>query len=208
MISTPMAGHVGVLGGTFDPIHIGHLILAEEARDQLDLSIVYFVPAGNPPHKRERRSGPGGRPSADDRAGACGQSTRFRVSRWMPTAPARTTPLTWCTSFRVNFRPAARLYFLMGFDSLADLPELARAGEAHGGLPPGGADPLQRADRIGATWKRLCPASSERVTLLDMPELEIASHQIQDACAQAAASATWCRTPVCEYIREQGLYNG
>ena len=49
---------VGVLGGTFDPIHIGHLILAEEARDQLKLDLVYFVPAGNPPHKQGRRLTP------------------------------------------------------------------------------------------------------------------------------------------------------
>ncbi len=52
------ARRVGVLGGTFDPIHIGHLILAEEARDQLDLEIVYFVPAGDPPHKRDRHLAP------------------------------------------------------------------------------------------------------------------------------------------------------
>jgi nicotinate-nucleotide adenylyltransferase len=43
---------MGVLGGTFDPVHLGHLILAEEARDQLGLSTVYFVPAGDPPHKQ------------------------------------------------------------------------------------------------------------------------------------------------------------
>ena len=54
----PKVVRVGVLGCTFDPIHVGHLILAEEARDQLDLSIVYLVPAGNPPHKLDRRLAP------------------------------------------------------------------------------------------------------------------------------------------------------
>jgi len=57
-VELPPGARVGVLGGTFDPIHIGHLILAEEARDQLDLSVVYFVPAGDPPHKQGRRLAP------------------------------------------------------------------------------------------------------------------------------------------------------
>ena len=49
---------VGILGGTFDPIHIGHLILAEEAWFQLGLDAVYLVPAGSPPHKQGRRMAP------------------------------------------------------------------------------------------------------------------------------------------------------
>ncbi|MEI2420164.1 adenylyltransferase/cytidyltransferase family protein, partial [Arthrospira platensis SPKY2] len=46
---------IGILGGTFDPIHIGHLILAEEAWFQLRLDRVYLVPAGDPPHKQDQR---------------------------------------------------------------------------------------------------------------------------------------------------------
>ena len=49
---------VGILGGTFDPIHIGHLAIAEEAREALGLERVLFVPAGLPPHKPDRRSRP------------------------------------------------------------------------------------------------------------------------------------------------------
>ena len=49
---------IGILGGTFDPPHIGHLILAEEAYHQLHLNRVYFVPAGDPPHKRHLRLSP------------------------------------------------------------------------------------------------------------------------------------------------------
>ena len=45
---------VGIMGGTFDPIHIGHLILGETAYEQFDLDQVLFMPAGNPPHKRRR----------------------------------------------------------------------------------------------------------------------------------------------------------
>ena len=46
---------VGIMGGTFDPIHIGHLILAQAAYEQLGLDKVLFIPAGKPPHKRDRK---------------------------------------------------------------------------------------------------------------------------------------------------------
>mgnify|MGYP002554670264 CR=1 FL=1 len=45
---------IGIMGGTFDPIHIGHLILGEAAYEQFGLDEVWFLPAGNPPHKRNR----------------------------------------------------------------------------------------------------------------------------------------------------------
>lgn len=48
---------VGIMGGTFDPIHIGHLILAECAYEQFQLDTVLFLPSGNPPHKPERKDG-------------------------------------------------------------------------------------------------------------------------------------------------------
>lgn len=48
---------IGIMGGTFDPIHVGHLILGEKAYEQLGLDKILFMPAGNPPHKPEPRNG-------------------------------------------------------------------------------------------------------------------------------------------------------
>lgn len=47
---------IGIMGGTFDPIHMGHLILGEKAYEQLELDKVLFMPCGNPPHKRNRKA--------------------------------------------------------------------------------------------------------------------------------------------------------
>ena len=52
---SPRRQRIGVLGGTFDPIHIGHLVVADNALQQLDLDTVLFAPAGKPPHKPDRQ---------------------------------------------------------------------------------------------------------------------------------------------------------
>ena len=70
----------GIMGGTFDPIHIGHLILGESAYDQFGLDRILFMPAGNPPHKRDRR----GRASDEERVERRGTATR--TVRWRSCA--------------------------------------------------------------------------------------------------------------------------
>ena len=75
-----MAGSVGVLGGTFDPIHLGHLAIADEVRETLGLERILFVPAGIPPHKPDRMIS-----SAADRVGmvrlAIADNPAFELSR-------------------------------------------------------------------------------------------------------------------------------
>ena len=85
---------VGIFGGTFDPIHIAHLILVEEARYCLQLDQVLLVPAGDPPHKQGREVSP-----VEDRVRMCDWPQPKRTT-WLsaastPTGQARTTPLTW-----------------------------------------------------------------------------------------------------------------
>lgn len=57
---------IGIMGGTFDPVHIGHLILGEAAYQQFGLNSVWFMPAGNPPHKQNRTGRAGGRTACGD----------------------------------------------------------------------------------------------------------------------------------------------
>lgn len=200
----PTPVRVGVLGGTFDPIHIGHLILAEEARDQLDLSIVYLVPAGDPPHKRERRLAP-----VDDRLQmierAIAGNPVFRASRVDADRPGPHYTLDMVRIFQEQLPLGGELYFLMGYDSLAELPGWHRPQE------------LVAACRLVALtrynvpldWGHLearLPGIRERVTLLDMPELEISSNQIQ-ARVRAGRSIRYLVPEAArEYIEENGLY--
>ncbi|MBI3864841.1 MAG: nicotinate-nucleotide adenylyltransferase [Planctomycetia bacterium] len=109
---------LGIFGGTFDPVHYGHLLLAEQCREQCRLDQVWFIPAGVPPHKVSEAIA-AGRVRAEMLDLAIAGHEAFRVDR---REIARTTPsytVDTLTEIRTEF-PAARLFFLMGADSLRD----------------------------------------------------------------------------------------
>lgn len=204
MPDRPANVRVGVLGGTFDPIHIGHLILAEEARDQLDLSIVYFVPAGDPPHKRERRLAP-----VAERLRmielATADNPIFQPSRVDADRPGPHYTLDMVHVFRDQLPPGGELYFLMGFDSLTELPRWHRPAEL---LAACRLVALTRYN-VPLDWAYLeaqLPGLRQRVTLLDMPELEIASNQIQARVRAGRSIRYLVPEAVRDYIATQGLY--
>jgi nicotinate-nucleotide adenylyltransferase len=195
---------LGVLGGTFDPVHLGHLILAEEARDQLGLSVVYFVPAGDPPHKQGRRLAP-----VEDRLRmielAIAGNDRFRASRVDADRPGPHYTLDMVRIFQAQLPPGGELYFLMGYDSLAELPTWHLAADLVAACR---LVALTRHD-VPLDWDYLesrLPGVRGRVTLLDMPELEIASHQIQERIRTNRTIRYLVPDGVCEYIEVHGLY--
>jgi nicotinate-nucleotide adenylyltransferase len=195
---------VGVLGGTFDPIHIGHLILAEEARDQLDLSVVYFVPAGDPPHKQGRRMAP-----VDDRLNmielAIASNQAFLESRVDADRPGPHYTLDMVRIFQQQLPPGGELYFLMGYDSLADLPNWHRAQDLVAACRLVALTRYNVPLDWGALEARL-PGIRERVSLLDMPELEIASHQIQERVRTGRTIRYLVPDDVRRYINKRRLY--
>jgi nicotinate-nucleotide adenylyltransferase len=195
---------IGVLGGTFDPVHLGHLILAEEARDQLDLSVVYFVPAGDPPHKQGRRLAP-----VEDRLRmielAIAGNHAFQASRADADRPGPHYTLDMVHILKAQLPRCGELYFLMGYDSLAEFPTWHRAREL---LAACHLVALTRHD-VPLDWDYLeshLPGIRQRVTLLDMPELEIASHQIQERIRAGRTIRYLVPDGVCSYIQDHRLY--
>ena len=111
---------IGILGGTFDPPHVGHLILAQHALEALDLDVVLFVPAGDPPHKRDAYKTP-----VDHRVAmlalAIGPNPGFSLSRVDVDRPGPHYSVDMVRLIGEQ-HPDADLYFVMGGDSLRDLP--------------------------------------------------------------------------------------
>ena len=194
----------GVLGGTFDPIHLGHLILAVEARAQLDLSLVYFVPAGDPPHKRERRLAPVSHRLRMIELAIAGNN-HFRASRVDSDRPGPHYTLDMVNILQRQLGDHTELFFLMGYDSLAEFPSWHRAAEL---LATCHLVALTRYN-VPLDWPCLearLPGIRERVTLLEMPELEISSREIQERIHAERTTRYLVPDDVRLYIEDQRLY--
>lgn len=176
----PTAGarrRIGILGGTFDPPHLAHLVLATNARHDLKLDEVLFVPAGDPYRKADRDvTSPGARL----------QMLQAAVSD-LPWASVSTVEIerdgpTYTTDTLEELTGAdADWWFLLGTDALADLPhwktpqritELVRLGLA---LRPGLVDHLE----LPAATLEAVPAIEQRIDRIEMPLLEISSTDIR-----------------------------
>ncbi len=115
---------LGLLGGTFDPLHIGHLILASIAAEALALDAVWFVPAADPPHKQGRAITPAEHRLAMLALGIAGDS-RFALSRIDVDRPGPQYSVDM-VALAQALQPQAALFFLLGSDSLVDLPHWYR----------------------------------------------------------------------------------
>ena len=195
---------VGVLGGTFDPIHIGHLAAAEEVRVRLDLERVVFVPAGLPPHKlhlnvttAEHRSNMVQLAIADNPYFVV---SRVDMDRFGPSYTVDTAKL-----LHDEYGPEAELYLIMGSDSLAELltwhkPErLIRLCRIVALTRPGYRVNLKELNH-------LLPGAIARVQLLEMPLLEISGTDLQRR-VRMGLSIKYLVPPAVEaYIHQHGLY--
>lgn len=197
---------IGILGGTFDPIHIGHLILAEEAWFQLQLDRIYLAPAGDPPHKQGRQLAP-----VHHRLCMAELATAdidyIIVSRIDADRPGPHYTSDMVRLLQAEAGPNTEIYFLMGMDSLRDLPTWHEAAwlVEHAQLVA-----LSRHD-VKLDWESLeeaLPGIRSRVIILDMPELEIASHVIQQRVRNGQPIRHMVPRSVEAYIYKHNLYRG
>lgn len=195
---------LGILGGTFDPIHVGHLILAEEARYLLGLDQVLLAPAADPPHKRNRGKSP-----AEHRVRmvelAIADNPHLVLSRIDVDRPGPHYTLDMMRLLHDQVGPDVDLYFLMGLDSLADLPTWHRPVELMEQCN------LVALSRPGAEFdwdalERALPGVRSRVIVLPMPLLQISGSDLR-ARAQEGRPLRYQVLPQVEhYIHQQQLY--
>ncbi|HSX68220.1 MAG TPA: nicotinate-nucleotide adenylyltransferase [Nocardioides sp.] len=191
---------VGVMGGTFDPIHHGHLVAASEVRAWFDLDEVVFVPTGAPWQKAEREVSP-----AEHRylmtVIATAANPRFRVSRVDIDRDGPTYTLDTLRDLAAEM-PDADLYFITGADALAniftwrDVDELFELARFVGCTRPGyDMDPAMIAD-----------IPSDRVSIVEIPALAISSTDCRERTERG--EPIWYLVPdgVVQYVGKHRLY--
>ena len=200
---------VGVLGGTFDPPHLGHLILAQEAHQALGLAQVLFVPAGEPWRKAGRELSPREHRLAMTRLAVTGNPL-FGVSTIEVDRPGPSYTAETLAQLRAELGPQAEFFFITGADSLADFPhwheplrilELARLAVAE---RPALAD----AGFEEGLPERLAQALRRCVVWLPMPLVAISASAVRERVRQGLSIRYWVPEAVEEYIRRHGLYDG
>ena len=194
---------IGILGGTFNPAHLGHLALAEHARDELGLAAIWLMPVGAPPHKTTGEDpGPEHRLAmcralVADTDGVC--ASALEMERAGPSYTVDTL-----RSIHAS-HPEAELTFIVGADTAASLEswreprEILRA--AH--LAVASREGAGRADVL-ATLERL--GGAREPAFLEMPRVAISSSLVRDRVAAGQAVDAITGQAVARYIREHGLY--
>jgi nicotinate-nucleotide adenylyltransferase len=192
---------LGVLGGTFDPVHVGHLLLAEEAREQLGLERVLFVPAGQPWRKAGRQISEAAHRLKMLRL-AIEDNPAFEVSE-LETARAGPSYTGETLAAIGDKHKDAELFFVLGEDALADLPnwrdpdrilELAMLAVA-------------RRPGEGAGSPELVAIAPGREVWLSMPQIGISSSDIRERVRKGLSVRYRVPDAVGAYIRKHKLYS-
>lgn len=194
---------LGIMGGTFDPIHLGHLLIARAALDELGLEQVVFLPDGDPPHKRPLTR-------QQDRLNmvelACADEPRFLVSDMELKRRGLTfTVDTLEALHRLN--PQADLHYLVGSDTFLLVPgwrtidKVAQLCRMAIVMRPGD----ERAAIEAAQREYLCSFGLQS-RLLEQEGLPLSSSQVREACAQGLSTEGMLPPAVAGYIRQNRLY--
>lgn len=195
----------GILGGTFDPVHIGHLKVAEEVKKRLGLQNVIFVPAGQPWMKSNKTITPVEQRVEMVRLAIAGHPD-FELSLSEVNRPGSTYTVQTIREFRRKFGEGAEIYFIIGRDGLWRLPQWRSVGQliklCRIAVVPRPGFSLPDMDAM----EKQVPGLSGSVVLLDKPEIDVSATEIRRRVAQGVPWKTMVPAPVAEYIKEHGLY--
>jgi len=196
---------LGLLGGTFNPPHIGHLVCAQEAHAQLGLDRVLLVPVHTPPHKETD-----GDPGVEVRVALCEAAVagdeRLGVSRAEADVPGRSYTVDTLNRLH-DARPDDQLTFIVGGDMAASLPQW-REPQAILELCTIGAaarDGVGR-DAVLERLERELPGASSRIEFFDMPRIDISSTLIRRRVAAGEPVRYLVPDAVAASIEREGLY--
>lgn len=189
---------IGVMGGTFDPVHIAHLVLAQQALEQLGLDKVLFIPAGDPWRKSDRDPTLAVHRLAMTRL-AVEDNESFEVDDMEVRRQGPTYTIETLTHLRNRYDADDELFLLLGEDALADLPNWHEPeGIAEAATIVVAARPDVASPQV--------PATRGRIVHIEMPLLEVSSTELRERARQGRSVRYLVPDAVIDYIEAHGLY--
>ncbi|MCL6448460.1 MAG: nicotinate-nucleotide adenylyltransferase [Armatimonadetes bacterium] len=196
---------IGIMGGTFDPIHYGHLVAAEEARWQFGLEKVIFIPAGHPPHKVSRKISEARHRLAMTRL-AIESNPFFAASAIEIERPGLSYTINTVRDMR-NTYPLTDIYFITGADAVLEILSWKHIDELLDQCCFIAAKrPGYRLGRLKTKLPGLRKEQLKRITVIEVPALAISSTDIRQRVQTGRPIKYLLPEAVEKYIREQGLY--
>ncbi len=186
---------VGLLGGTFDPPHLGHLILAQAACESLNLERVVFIPALIQPHKQDRPVTPANLRLEMLRLAVNGDP-RFAVSEMEIARGGVSYTIDTIRGMELEY-PESDLYLIIGADNVADIDTWKDPEEIFTRCR------VAAANRKGY---RLTGRFADRIRMFDIPEIDISSSEIRNRLKIGRSIRYLVPAPVEEFIKARGLY--
>lgn len=200
-----LARRIGIYGGTFDPVHYGHLILAESAREQAELDEVWFLPTRVPPHKQDGHVTDGNL-RADLLEIALAGMREFKVDRRELRRRGASYTFETLTELHHEF-PDVEFHFIMGADSFLDFPTWRKPQEilslAHLVVSNRGTDSLPSLESLKASFGE---EAANRVKFVRMPSIDISSREIRRKVNRRGSIRFLVPRAVEQVIVERKLY--
>lgn len=194
-----------ILGGTFDPPHLGHLVMAEAARSQLGASEVVFMPAAQPPHKQGRQISATSHRLEMLRL-AIADNPYFSLSMVDVMRPGPHYTIDTIQHLYDKWGHESDIYFVIGLDSLRDFPTWHKASQLLQLVKLAViARPGYQVDM--AVLEEHLPGIRQRVLFIECPLIGISSTQLRQAVREGGSIRYLVPRPVERYINEQGLYD-
>ena len=197
--------NIGILGGTFDPVHTGHLVVAEEVTSRLGLDEIVLVPAGQPWLKADNTISEACHRVQMVKLAITGKQ-HFRLSTIEIERPGPTYSVDTVSEFREELDVGDELYFVLGWDNLEQLPRWHQPELLVSMCR------LVAVPRVGfavpdlASLDEAIPGLSKRVIVLDRPQIDISASVIRERVRRGLPISHLVPQAVEKYIREHGLY--
>lgn len=195
---------LGVLGGSFDPVHIGHLIIGEILRHELRLDRVLLLPAGRPPHKPEQELAADHHRVEMLQLAVCG-APGFEISMLDLDRPGSSYTATTLEMLRAELSPETELFFLMGQDSLRDFPKW-RAPDRIAQLATLGVALRPDVDVNINDIVQAVPETAGRIHLVSVPLIGVSSRDVRTRIRLGKPFRFQVPNNVANYIVSHGLY--